>query len=211
MIAADLLLTYIAASTLLCLAPGPDNLFVLSHSARFGYRGGWLVTLGLCTGLVVHTTLVAWGLAALLQAYPIALRLIQWAGALYLLTLAWQAFTSAPPDTRDRQPRIRGFQLYRRGIIMNLSNPKVSLFFLAFLPQFVTRDALPMAWQLMFLGGVFILIALVVFATIAYLAGILGHWLNRSPAISLWLERITGLVFVAIALNLILASLGLPD
>ncbi len=211
MIPADLLLSFILASTLLCLAPGPDNLFVLSHSARFGYRGGWLVTLGLCTGLMVHTTLVAVGLAALLQTYPIALQLIQWAGALYLLTLAWLAFTSDPPDARDRQPEFRGFQLYRRGIIMNLSNPKVSLFFLAFLPQFVTRDAQPMTWQLMFLGGVFILIALIVFAAIAYLAGGLGRWLTRTPGISLWLERITGLVFVVIALNLMLGSLGIPD
>ncbi|MET0051630.1 MAG: LysE family translocator, partial [Candidatus Thiodiazotropha sp.] len=179
MIPTEQLLSFILASTLLCLAPGPDNLFVLSHSARFGYRGGWLVTLGLCTGLVVHTTLVAWGLAALLLTYPIALQLIQWAGALYLLTLAWQAFTSDHPGVRQQQPEIRGFQLYRRGIIMNLSNPKVSLFFLAFLPQFVSNDAQPMSGQLMFLGGVFILIALIVFAAIAYMAGNLGRWLNR--------------------------------
>ncbi len=204
----ELLLPYIAASTLLCLAPGPDNLFVLTHSARYGYRGGWLVTLGLCTGLLVHTSLVAGGLAALLYAYPIALHLIQWAGALYLIVLAWQTLFGDHSDSLNQESEIRGIRLYRRGIIMNLSNPKISLFFLAFLPQFVVDNSLSVAWQLMFLGGVFILITLLTFASIAYLAGTLGGWLNRSPAIRLWLDRITGLVFVVIALNLLLGSLG---
>ncbi|MEJ2407001.1 MAG: LysE family translocator [Candidatus Thiodiazotropha sp.] len=208
MIPMELLLPYIAASTLLCLAPGPDNLFVLTHSARYGYRGGWQVILGLCTGLLVHTSLVAWGLAALLYAYPIALHLIQWAGALYLLVLAWQALFGDHSESPNQALETRGIMLYRRGIIMNLSNPKISLFFLAFLPQFVANSSLPVAWQLMFLGGVFILITLLTFGSIAYLAGILGQWLNRSPGIRLWLDRISGLVFVAIALNLLLGSIG---
>ena len=200
-------MTFVVASALLGLAPGPDNLFVLMQSALHGRGAGILVTLGLCTGLLVHTSAVALGVAAVLKASPTAFTLLKVAGALYLLYLAWNAFRSSSARLRKRGiPALTGPQLYRRGIVMNVTNPKVTMFFLAFLPQFALPENGPVALQIALLGGVFILVTLVVFGGVALLAGTLGAWLNRSPRAQLVLNRVAGTVFAGLALNLILST-----
>lgn len=205
MIPLDSLLTFAVASILLDLAPGPDNIFVLTQSALYGRRAGIMVTLGLCTGLIVHTTLVAVGVAALIQASPVAFTILKTVGALYLLYLAWGAFrSSAGGLPADGVPGLTPLQYYRRGIIMNVSNPKVSVFFLAFLPQFADPAAGALAPQIFLLGGVFMALALAVFGGIAILAGTLGDWLRRSPRIQVHLNRVVGVVFVALALRLLI-------
>ena len=140
MLSPEVLLTFFAASLLLGIAPGPDNIFVLTQSAVYGVRAGLATTLGLVTGLCVHTTAVALGVAALFQTSPLAFAILKYVGAAYLLYLAWLSFragallTHAPDGGRTAFP---GYGvLYRRGIVMNVTNPKVTLFFLAFLPQF---------------------------------------------------------------------------
>jgi threonine/homoserine/homoserine lactone efflux protein len=188
------------------MAPGPDNIFVLAHSALHGRKSGWLVTLGLCTGLVVHTSGVALGLAALLQTSAIAFTLIKTIGALYLLYLAWQAFSNAHAHLSGSHAKLSSQQLYRRGIVMNLTNPKVTLFFLAFLPQFVDQNQVHVSMQLFMLGGMFILITLIVFGTIAYLAGTLGRWLDQSPKIQSRLNGLAGWVFLGLAIKLMVGS-----
>ena len=142
MLSPETLAAFALASAILSVAPGPDNLFVLVHSAVHGGRSGVIITLGLCTGLLVHTTAVALGLAAILLTSAVAFTLLKTAGALYLLYLAWQAFRASgdAPAVPAQSPLSRA-ALYRRGVIMNLTNPKVSLFFLAFLPQFVVPEA----------------------------------------------------------------------
>lgn len=199
---------FIAASILLGLAPGPDNLFVLTQSALFGARAGLLVVLGLCTGLLVHTALVGLGVAALLLASPLAFTLLRLAGALYLLYLAWQAFTAAGAKglAGGRSSLLSGGQLYRRGIIMNLTNPKVSLFFLAFLPQFVAPEYGRVGLQVGLLGALFIAATLLVFGAVALLAGRLGEWMSGSPCTQRWLHRLAGCVFVLLALRLALPT-----
>ncbi len=206
MIPVDLLATFFAISVLLALSPGPDNLFVLTQSAMSGPRAGLAVTLGLCTGLIVHTTAVALGIAAIVQASAVAYAAIKLAGAGYLLYLAWLAFTAAPTDKVDSDtPRVRLRRLYGRGIIMNVTNPKVSVFFLAFLPQFADPARGSLVAQILLLGAAFALATVVVFGGIAVFAGAVGRWLASSARAQLVLNRIAGTVFIVLALNLVVA------
>lgn len=123
------MLTFVAVSALLSIAPGPDNIFVLTQSALYGKKSGVLVTLGLCTGLIFHTTAVALGVATIFQSSSLAFTLLKVAGAVYLAYLAWQAFRASAKnfETAGSNLRSRG-ALYRRGIIMSTTNPKLSIF-----------------------------------------------------------------------------------
>lgn len=203
MLSLETITTFLAASILLALAPGPDNLFVLTQSALHGRLPGLLVVFGLCTGLLVHTLAVVCGLAVLFQVSAAAFVALKLLGAGYLIYLAWQAFrASAARLEIAGQPRQKPGRLYLRGIVMNLTNPKVSIFFLAFLPQFAdpSRGSVPV--QLSLLGGLFIFATVMVFGLIALLAGSLGEWLARSARAQTWLNRLAGTVFVALALKL---------
>lgn len=200
----DILLIFFGAAALLALAPGPDNLFVLTQSLAFGSRAGLLVVLGLCTGLVFHTAVVALGLAALLRASPNALLLVKLVGAAYLLYLAWMSWRHARDAAHARKPvALRPVQLYRRGVIMNATNPKVALFFLAFLPQFVDPGFGPVTRQILLLGGVFALSTILVFGGIALLAGRYAERLNASDQRRAWLNRGISLLFLFLAVNLL--------
>ncbi|OZI32599.1 threonine transporter RhtB [Bordetella genomosp. 10] len=212
------LLSFFGIAVLLALAPGPDNLFVLMQSALWGRRAGLMVVLGLCTGLVGHTAAVAAGLAALLAAWPAALLVLRLCGAAYLLYLAWQILRSLlrrPAAGAAAADAAQGGQagaraalppdagaLYRRGIIMNLTNPKVVLFFLAFLPQFTAPQAGPAAPQIVLLGVLFMLATLLVFSAIAICSGAAGALLQRSPGARRALDACAGVVFVGLALRL---------
>ena len=181
MLPIETLLTFFMASALLALAPGPDNIFVLTQSSLYGKRSGLVVMLGLCTGLVVHSFAVALGVAVIFQQSVLAFSILKLAGAGYLLYLAWQAFrASAAKIQTQGKEGIRLPKLYGRGIIMNITNPKVSIFFLAFLPQFADPSRGPVSLQILLLGGLFILSTILVFGGIAFLAGTIGQWLNRS-------------------------------
>lgn len=204
MVSVDTIITLGLTSILLSLAPGPDNIFVLTQSALYGRRSGLFITLGLCTGLLFHTTVVAFGVAAIIQSSTWAFSALKLSGAAYLSYLAWQAF-NAPVERVDDQTQkliASPARFYQRGIIMNITNPKVSIFFLAFLPQFTTPDAGPIAAQIIIFGLVFLLSALLIFSLIALLAALIGGWLTRSERAQKYLNRIAGLVFVGLALKL---------
>lgn len=198
---------FITASFLLGLAPGPDNIFVLTQSILNGRLAGFVIILGLCTGLVFHTTIVALGVAVIFQTSVLAFNILKYCGAAYLLYLAWQAFrASASPIELGERARLTFPQLYRRGIIMNITNPKVSIFFMAFLPQFADPSKGPITLQLALLGAIFILVTLAVFNGIAQLAGVIGGWISKSEKGELILNRIAGVVFVSLAIKLILTG-----
>ena len=203
MIPFETMLTFVAASLLLCIAPGPDNIFVLTQSALRGRAAGITVMLGLSTGLIGHTLAVALGVAVIFQTSALAFSLLKYIGAGYLLYLAWQAFR-APAETigEAEAPAADRRRLYLRGIIMNITNPKVSIFFLAFLPQFADPARGPISIQIMLLGALFILCTILVFGGIALLSGTLGQWLNRSRRTQLLLNRVSGTVFLGLAVNL---------
>ncbi len=199
----ETLLPFFAASVLLGIAPGPDNIFVLTQSALHGRGAGLVVMLGLCTGLIVHSIAVALGVAVIFQTSAVAFSALKFIGAGYLMYLAWQAFrASAAKFEAELIPEANLWKLYRRGIIMNITNPKVSIFFLAFLPQFADQSRGPISLQLLLLGGVFIIATILVFGGIALLAGTLGQWLNRSTRAQNIMNKVAGAVFVCLALRL---------
>ncbi len=200
-------LAFFTASVLLALAPGPDNLFVLAQSALYGRRAGFMVTLGLCTGLVGHTGAVALGVAVIVQTSAAAFTALKVAGAGYLAWLAWRAFrASAESLDKSPGPPLGAGRLYARGIIMNLTNPKVSIFFLAFLPSFADPGRGPVAPQVLLLGILFILATLLVFGSVAVAAGTLGPWFGRTPRARRMMNLGAGIVLAGLALALAAAS-----
>ncbi len=207
MLTPEVALSFFGVAVLLGLAPGPDNLFVLMQSAMWGRKSGMYVVLGLCTGLIGHTVAVAIGLAALFAASAAAFTVLKLAGACYLLYLAWQAFRfKGITGTDERPAALRAGQLYRRGIIMNLTNPKVSLFFLAFLPQFTSPARGSVALQTLSLGGLFMLSTLLVFGLVAWFSGTLGERIQSSQRAQRVLNRVAGVVFVGLAIKLAMAQ-----
>jgi threonine/homoserine/homoserine lactone efflux protein len=193
---------FILASLLLAITPGPDNLFVLTQSALYGKKAGLLITLGLCTGLIFHTSVVAFGFAIILQS-SWALVALKSLGACYLLYLAFKSLTATIATFKAPVP-LSNIALYRRGIIMNSTNPKVSLFFLAFLPQFIFIESGSTINQVLILGGLFAVTGFCVFTCIAYAGDSLQQRLNNTPNVQLSLNRIAGIVFIALAINLII-------
>ncbi|MDF7826350.1 LysE family translocator [Pontiellaceae bacterium B12227] len=199
----ETILTFLLAATLLSLAPGPDNIFVLTQSAVHGKSAGIFTSLGLCTGLMVHTLAVAFGVAAIFQASEAAFNALKLFGAGYLLYLAWQAFRTTDESLRGETGQRRTLrQLYVRGIIMNVTNPKVSIFFLAILPQFTDPARGPLFPQFLALGGLFFVAGMGVMIMIAFAAGALGEWLNKSPRAQSILHKAAGTVFVGLALKI---------
>ncbi len=195
---------FFSASVALALAPGPDNIFVLTQSALHGRIAGLLVTVGLCTGLMVHTAAVSLGVAVVFQTSPLAFNLLKALGAAYLLYLAWQAFRAGASKLPQGQGAgISPSRLYGRGVIMNVTNPKVAIFFLAFLPQFADPARGSLVLQLFALGAVFMVATVLVFGSIAWTAGLLGDWLKRSERVQVIMNRVAGLVFVGLALRLV--------
>lgn len=203
MLDGQVIVVFFIASLMLGLVPGPDNLFVLAQSALQGRVAGLFVTAGLCTGLLVHTTAVAMGVAALVQNSLWAFNLLKIVGAAYLLYLAWQAFRASSGQTEQRgDGRLSPVRLYTRGIIMNITNPKVSIFFLAFLPQFVDPGKGSVVAQIIQLGLLFIIATILVFGAVSLLAGTFGDWLSRSEAARKTLNRAAGCLFVGLAVRL---------
>ena len=214
MLTPDAMMAFFVAALLLGIAPGPDNIFVLTQSALFGTTAGMVTTLGLVTGLCVHTTAVALGVAAIFQTSALAFTLLKTAGAGYLLWLAWLSFRAgastekiAQGDGGNAGAAFPGYMaLYRRGIVMNVTNPKVSLFFLAFLPQFCDPTRGSVAVQVLILGALFMLATIVVFWVVAALGGRLAVWFNSSQRGQIMMQRVAGSIFVAMAAALLLSS-----
>lgn len=207
MIPFEVLASFFAVAILLALAPGPDNLFVLTQAAINGKLAGVLVTFGLCTGLVIHTAAVALGIAALFQASAIAFLVVKILGAFYLAYLAWSAFRAGAAiisTTGEKALSLKA--LYLRGFIMNVTNPKVSIFFLAFLPQFADPARGSVAAQMMLLGAMMMIATIIVFGSIALLAGTLGQKFSSSERAQIVLNRIAGSIFAALAIKLITAE-----
>lgn len=194
------LVGFFGCALALGIAPGPDVLFVLTQSLAQGFVAGGLVTLGLCTGLCLHVTLAAFGIAALLQRYPKAFTVVTWFGAAYLLYLAWLTWrgaSDAPGQTEVAH--LAGARLYLRGIVMNILNPKVMLFFLAFVPRFVRPENGHVRRQFLVLGALFAIATLLVFSTVAALGGAISAWLNHVPGAYRWLQYASAIVMLLIA------------
>jgi threonine/homoserine/homoserine lactone efflux protein len=195
------IISFLAASVLLTLLPGPDILFVVAQSISSGWRSGVAVAIGLCSGLIVHTSAVALGVAALLAAHPVALTGIKVLGAVYLLYLAYMAWGEKGLRVVQSEGKLGYAKLMKVGFVMNVLNPKVLLFYLAFLPQYVVPGTSTIL-QVFILGAVFFIQALAIFSVVAYFAGLLNRTVEQSAA-SRHIGKIKSAVFVLIAANLL--------
>jgi threonine/homoserine/homoserine lactone efflux protein len=199
------LLAFAIASVALILTPGPDQLLIAARAVGQGREAGVVASLGIGVGLVFHTTAAALGIAAIVAALPLALELIRYAGAAYLLWLGIRLFrTHGEAAASVAAARAPLWAVFRQGILTNLLNPKIVLFFLAFLPQFVTPGTAHPALRMIILGAIFSAAGTLWNIVVAFSAGAAGAWMRRRPRLRRFQERLTGAVFVAIACRLAL-------
>ena len=198
----ETIVAFVIASVVLSLVPGPDNIFVMTNSALKGWKVGFYITLGLCTGLIGHTILVAIGVSVIFQTSALAFNGLKIVGACYLAYLGWLSLKSKELTIglNDADNITRSY--YITGIVMNLTNPKVALFFLVFLPQFINPINGSVTIQIFILGFLFILSALCVFLSIAFLGSFLESYLKKSSAINKNINKLAALVYFALAINL---------
>jgi threonine/homoserine/homoserine lactone efflux protein len=198
----ETIVAFVLASVVLSLVPGPDNIFVMTNSALKGWKAGFYITLGLCTGLIGHTILVAIGVSVIFQTSTLAFNGLKIVGACYLIYLGWLSLKSKELtiDSNDAESVNRSY--YITGIVMNLTNPKVALFFLVFLPQFINPINGSVTIQIFILGFLFIFSALFVFSSIAFLGSFLEGYLKKSSTINKNINKLAALVYFALAINL---------
>lgn len=202
----EILISFVVAVAVLAVSPGPDNIFVLMQSVVYGKKFGLATVLGLMTGCIVHTTLIAFGISALITNQPHLFLGIKILGAVYLLYLAFQVYKSSSEvilDTSSVQKKTTG-QLFRIGFFMNVLNPKVTIFFLALFPGFLFSDTLSHVIQFYILGGLFILTSFLIFSMIAMLGGIASQRIQQNNNIQLALKWLQILVFIGIAIFILL-------
>lgn len=206
-----LLAAFLVACVVISIVPGPDMMYIVANAVAAGRRTGVVAALGMSSGIAGHTILAALGLGALIQAAPAVLDGLRIVGAVILLYLAYTAWKASrePHDltTPDTTAGLRSTRrVYAMAVLTNLSNPKVIIFYLAFLPQFITTGpgSIPATAQLLVLGGMLIVIGLSVDATIGLLAGTLSEKVLRRPGFRRWLERLSAAMFGALATRLLL-------
>lgn len=197
------ILAFLGAAIVLTIMPGPDNVFTLTQSIAKGRNAGIFTTLGLCTGLLVHIFAATFGLAAIIYQSSLAFAVIKYAGAAYLLFLAYKSFRAKDTSFELKSGDTLNYKsLYKKGVIMNVLNPKISLFFLAFLPQFVNQESGNVSTQMLVLGVVFLVQTLVLFILISIFAGKVGSFLRRNPSFSKKINYIQGSLFTLIGLKI---------
>lgn len=200
------ILYFLAASVAITVAPGPDNIFVMTQGITRGRRAAIITALGMCSGITVHMTAAALGISAIFYSSVIAFNLVKYAGAAYLLYLAVMTIkggTAVRLGTVDDSPAPA---LFRRGFIMNVLNPKVAMFFLAFLPQFVSPGSRYLPLQMLFLGLIFMLQGAIIFTLIGYFSGSIGNIILTRPKLARYFDWLTAGVFTSLGVRLALAE-----
>ncbi|MFX1671238.1 LysE family translocator [Paraburkholderia sp. A2WS-5] len=196
---------FLATSLAITFAPGPDNLQVLARGISQGRAAGLVAALGFAAGVTFHTTLAALGIAAVLRSSPLAFQILKLAGAAYLVWIGVKALRSRGLAAAGDRPRQPLSAIFRQSVLGNVMNPKVTLFFVVFLPQFVdTHGAQSVTLQMLELGLVFMAQTVVVFSLFGLCAGTIGGWLKRRPRAGVWLDRLAGLTFIAIGMRIAL-------
>ncbi len=200
------LLCFLGASVALTIAPGPDNIFVMTQGIARGRKPAIVTALGMCSGISVHTTAAAFGISAVFYSSVVAFNVVKYAGAAYLLYLAWKTIRERSSIRLAHADDRTVPALFKRGFVMNVLNPKVAMFFLAFLPQFVTPNSPRFALQMLLLGGIFMVQAVVIFSLIGYFAGSIGNFLLARPRIAKYFDWLTTGVFASLGMRLALAE-----
>ncbi|WP_231931320.1 MULTISPECIES: LysE family translocator [Bizionia] len=202
----DILISFMLATAALAISPGPDNIYVLMQSIAHGKKYGLATVSGLISGCIIHTTLLAFGVSAIIKNNDTLFFIIKLFGAAYLLYLAFQVFKSSGDlsISETQVPKKSVSQLFKQGFIMNVLNPKVSIFFLAFFPGFLFSDSLSPVWQFYILGFLFMAVSLIIFSGIAILAGSISVYIKGHKNIGLYLKWLQIVVFIGIAILILL-------
>lgn len=197
------ILSFLGAAIVLTLVPGPDNLFTLAQSIAKGKNAGIFTTLGLCTGLLVHIVAATIGISAIIYQSSLAFTIVKYAGAAYLLYLAYKSFREKGSTFNlDNEDSLDYRSLYKKGIIMNLLNPKVSLFFLALFPQFINYENGNVPTQMLVFGVLFLAQAFFIFTLISLFAGRVGYFLRKNTSLSKKINMVQGTLFTVIGLKI---------
>jgi threonine/homoserine/homoserine lactone efflux protein len=201
----ELVISFILASLLLIIMPGPDNIFVVTESATKGKKEGILISIGLSCGILIHTLAATTGISFIIQNSAIAFTIIKYIGAAYLLYLAYMSSKEKTDKTiidQNSTKTLSPLKLIRKGLLMNILNPKVSLFFIAFFPQFITQNGLHSGTQMLILGTIFMIMSTIIFSLVATLASNLTPHLQNPK---FWKYTKIGKVSVLGTLGILLA------
>lgn len=199
---------FLVASALLAVAPGPDIVYVLTRGIAQGRKAGFAAALGFATGCIFHTLLAALGVAALIRSSPLAFDLVRYAGAAYLIWIGIQALRHASSFALTEGGESKAYwTIFKQSVLGNALNPKVTLFFLSFLPQFVNTEAGNVGAQMLLLGVVFMAVTVVVFGAVAFFSGWIGDWLRRKPAVASRLNVFAGITFIGLGIRVALPDL----
>lgn len=204
----EVLGAFALATAALSLSPGPDNIFVLVQSLAHGAKSGFATIAGLMTGCLVHTTLLALGISTLIKESDSVFLGIKFFGSAYLLFLAYKVLRSEAAISLGETNTLRTSlgKLFKTGFFMNVLNPKVTIFFLAFFPGFLFSQTLTAPVQFYILGFMFIAVSSLVFGSIALLAGKISDYLSKSKSLGHWLKWMQIVVFVSIAVYLLFSK-----
>jgi threonine/homoserine/homoserine lactone efflux protein len=207
MLSPEQFLAFLPMAVLITVSPGPDNLMVLGFGMSRGRAAGIAFGLGCGIGCLSHTALAALGVSALIAASPLAFLALRVGGGLYLVWLGIHALRSRGgvrlSAARDADEPLS--RLFAKGLLANAINPKVALFFLSFLPQFVLAGQGHVGWQIAQLGIVFTAQAALLFGLLGYFSGGIGQWLQKHARAGAWLDRLAGTIFVALGMRMIVA------
>ncbi|MGG1289814.1 LysE family translocator [Bacillus smithii] len=202
-----LIISFLGVAILLTLMPGPDILFVMTQSISQDKKAGIATTLGLCSGLIVHISAATLGVSAIIYQSALAFAIVKYTGAAYLLYLAWQSFKEKETGfTFHQNNPLKYTSLYKKGILMNLLNPKVSLFFLALLPQFVDKSIGHIPLQMFLLGIIFLVQAFAVFVAVSVFSEKLGRVLFHHSFLAKRMNIIKGSILGMIGIQIALSE-----
>lgn len=203
-------ITFLLALTLLEISPGPDMMLTIARGVGQGRRIALFTVLGnvFVAGFVQVSFLVL-GLVAVVHAWPVALDLLRWAGAAYLMWLGIKMIATSGTDTRLRKTaKISDWSAVKEGALKSLTNPKSLLFMFAFLPQFVDPAAGPVWLQLLVLGSIQKLAGIISLGSVAMASGTFGNWLSKNPGFIKWQERFTGVVMIGLGIRMLFSGSG---
>lgn len=196
------------AALLLNLTPGNDMLYVAARSTSQGIKAGIISSLGIMAGCMVHILAAVIGLSAIIAQSALAFNIIKYVGAAYLVYLGIRSIISRKKtfEVKNKMQQQSYTRIFWQGVITNVLNPKVALFFLAFLPQFINVESRHTALQILFLGTWFNVGGTLVNIIVAILFGKIGTWLSQSPRFIQWQERITGAMLIALGIKVALSK-----
>jgi threonine/homoserine/homoserine lactone efflux protein len=198
---------FVGVSWALILAPGPDMLYVITRGVTQGRRAGMLSAVGVICGILVHTTAAAFGLTLILQTSALAFLIIKYLGAVYLIYLGIKSWRDK--STFHLHPSATGAsfrKIFWQGVLSNVLNPKIAIFFLAFLPQFVDKERSEVTLQMVILGLTFACFGLSFLLAVGYSSGTIGSWLTRQPRYALFLHRLAGSLLIGLGVRLALTE-----